>query len=482
MSSAPAWVIDAIDQLGLTAENAAKTFSVNNPATDTPIVELADADTAEGRSALAAAQGAAEAWAATSARYRADILMRTFTLMMQRQEELAELICLENGKAKADAMGEVAYAAEYFRWYAEESVRIRGESFRNPAGSNQVLVSYEPIGVSLLVTPWNFPAAMATRKIGPALAAGCTVILKPAAETPLTAIAVAQILEESGVPRGVVNLVVTTQARQIVADLIETGEIPMLSFTGSTEVGRVLQRQMSDSVGRTAMELGGNAPFIVLGDANVDDALEGAFLAKMRNGGQACTAANRFYAEEGIYDEFVNGLVDKLSGLKVGDPLREASELGPLITHEAVAKCQELVDDAVDRGAVVALGGKAIQGRGSYFEPTVLKDVPADARIMHEEVFGPVAPVARFSDVDEVIGEANNTIHGLVSYLYTQDISRGMRVSGKLEAGMIALNRGIVSDPSAPFGGVKQSGIGREGSHEGLHEYLETKYIATAWS
>lgn len=481
MSSAPRWITEAIEQLGLGAEGASATFSVNNPSTDAPIAELADAGTAEGRKALAAAQEAAPQWADTSARHRADILMRTFTLMMERQEQLAELICLENGKAKADAMGEVAYAAEYFRWYAEEGVRIRGESFHNPTGTNQVLVSYEPIGVSLLVTPWNFPAAMATRKIGPALAAGCTVILKPAAETPLTAIAVAQILHEAGVPQGVVNLVVTTQARQVVTDLIETGEIPMLSFTGSTEVGRVLQRQMADYVGRTAMELGGNAPFIVLEDADLEDALQGAFLAKMRNGGQACTAANRFYAADGIYDDFVEGLVGKLSALTVGDPLKGPSDLGPLITHDAVAKCRELVDDAVARGAEVVLGGKALERDGSFFEPTVLKDVPADARIMHEEVFGPVAPVARFSDADQVVEEANNTIHGLVSYLYTQDLARGMRVSRRLEAGMIALNRGIVSDPAAPFGGVKQSGIGREGSHEGLHEYLETKYIATNW-
>lgn len=480
-SAAPDWVIEAIHQRGLTADGAAETFSVNNPSTDRPIVELADARITEGRKALAAAQEAAPRWAETSARHRADILMRTFTLMMERQEQLAELICLENGKAKADAMGEVAYAAEYFRWYAEECVRIRGESFQNPTGTNQVLVSYEPIGVSLLITPWNFPAAMATRKIGPALAAGCTVILKPAAETPLTAIAVAQILEEAGVPQGVVNLVVTTQAREVVTDLIETGEIPMLSFTGSTGVGRVLQRQMADYVGRTAMELGGNAPFIVLEDANLDEALDGAFLAKMRNGGQACTAANRFYVAENIYEDFVNGLVDKFSTLTVGDPLAEDSGLGPLITHEAVAKCQELVDDALSRGAVVALGGKALPREGSYFEPTVLKDVPADARIMHEEVFGPVAPIARFTDVDQVVAEANDTIHGLVSYLYTQDMVHGMRLGRKLEAGMIALNRGIVSDPAAPFGGVKQSGIGREGSHEGLHEYLETKYIATTW-
>lgn len=481
MTTAPQWILDSIHRLGLGPDGAEKTFDVVNPSTGETITTLADAGTSTGREALETAQQNAEEWAATSARHRSDILMRTFTLMMERQEQLAELISLENGKAMADARGEVAYAAEYFRWYAEEGVRIRGESFDNPPGTNKVLVSYEPIGVSLLITPWNFPAAMATRKIGPALAAGCTTILKPASETPLTAIAIADILHEAGVPDGVMHLVVTTSSREVVTDLIETGEIPMLSFTGSTEVGRVLQKQMADHVGRTAMELGGNAPFVILEDASVDSALEGAVLAKMRNGGQACTAANRFYVAEGIYDDFVNGLVDRLSAMTLGDPLAESADVGPLITHDAVAKCQELVDDAIDRGATVALGGKAPEGTGSFYEPTVLKDVPADARIMHEEVFGPVAPVARFSDVEQVVAEANDTIHGLVSYLYTGDLARGMHVSRQLEAGMVALNRGLVSDPSAPFGGVKQSGLGREGSHEGLHEYLESKYIATQW-
>lgn len=481
MSTAPQWVIESINSLGLASDGRAATFDVINPSTEETVVSLRDAGTAEGRRALAAAQGAAAEWAATSARHRAEILMRAFSLMMERQEYLAELISLENGKAKADAMGEVAYAAEYFRWYAEEAVRIRGESFESPSAANKVLVSYEPIGVSVLITPWNFPAAMATRKIGPALAAGCTAIFKPAAETPLTAVAVVGILVESGVPEGVLNLVMTTSAREVITDLIETGEIPMLSFTGSTEVGRVLQRQMAGSVGRTAMELGGNAPFIVLDDAQLSAALEGAHLAKMRNGGQACTAANRFYAARQLYDDFVNGLVDKLSAITLGDPLTESADLGPLINAEAVIKCEELVEDAIDRGATVVLGGKAPQRTGYFFEPTVIKDVPADARIMHEEVFGPVAPVARFDDVEQVIHKANNTIHGLVSYLYTGSLTRGMQVSRRLEAGMIALNRGLVSDPAAPFGGVKQSGIGREGSHDGLREYLETKYIATDW-
>ncbi|MFC7404182.1 NAD-dependent succinate-semialdehyde dehydrogenase [Georgenia alba] len=478
---APAWIEGHVQAAGCAPRAGEDTFDVLNPATGLPLATLRDADVQDGRRALEAARGAASAWAETSPRHRSGVLMRTFELMTERQEQLAELISLENGKSIADARAEVTYAAEYFRWYAEEVVRVRGEAFESPGGTNHVLVSYEPIGVSLLITPWNFPAAMATRKVGPALGAGCTAILKPAAETPLTAIVIAGILREAGLPEGVLNLLVTTRAREVTAPLIESGEVPMLSFTGSTEVGRVLQRQAADHIANTAMELGGNAPFLVLDDAELDDALDGAMLAKMRNGGQACTAANRFYVQDGIYGAFVGGLVERMAAVTIGDPLDGSTGCGPLINPAAVEKVQELVDDAVRRGARIALGGSVPDGDGSYYPPTVLTDVPADARILHEEVFGPVAPVIRFADVDQAVEAANDTVHGLVSYLYTRDMRRGLQLTRRLEAGMVALNRGLVSDPAAPFGGVKQSGIGREGSHEGLYEYLETKYVATQW-
>lgn len=457
------------------------TFGVGNPATGETITELRDADPADALAALERAKAAAPEWAATSARHRSDVLMRAFTAMMDRQEELAALISLENGKARADAMAEVAYAAEYFRWYAEQAVRLRGELFTNPTGTNRVLVDYEPVGVCLLVTPWNFPAAMATRKIGPAIAAGCTAVLKPAAETPLTAIVVAEILREAGLPEGVLELVVTTQAREVVKALMDEGSVRLLSFTGSTEVGRQLLAQAAPTVMRTAMELGGNAPFIVLDDASLTDAVDGAMIAKMRNGGQACTAANRFYVQDGIHDAFVEELTDRMAATVLGPASDSTTECGPLIDRAAVDKVQTLVDDAVERGATVHLGGQRIEGEGTFYPPTVLTDVPADARILHEEVFGPVAPIVRFTDVADAVVQANDTEHGLVSYLYTQDLAAGLKLSGKLRAGMVGLNRGIVSDPAAPFGGIKQSGIGREGSHEGLLEYVDAKYVATSW-
>jgi succinate-semialdehyde dehydrogenase / glutarate-semialdehyde dehydrogenase len=463
------------------ADGASRSFPVVNPATEQPLIHLADATVQDALTVLEEAKRAAAGWAATPARERSDVLIRTFTLMMERREELAELISLENGKSRADALAEVSYAAEYFRWYAEEAVRLRGELFDNPTGTAKVLVSYEPVGVSLLVTPWNFPAAMATRKIGPAVAAGCTAILKPAAETPLTAIAIAEILREAGLPDGVLGPVVTKDARNTVAALMRDEAVRLISFTGSTEVGRKLMAQASDSVMRSAMELGGNAPFLVLDDAVLGDAVDGALLAKMRNGGQACTAANRFYVQSSIHDDFVAELVRRMGEITLGDPADEGTMCGPLVNRESVEKVQELVDDAVARGAKVQLGGSAPEGTGFYYPPTVLTDVPADARIMHEEVFGPVAPVAKFDSADEALASANATIHGLVSYLYTSDLAEGLRLSARLEAGMVALNRGLVSDPAAPFGGVKESGIGREGSHEGLLEYVEAKYVATNW-
>jgi len=410
------------------------------------------------------------------------VLLRAFAAMRERREELAALVSLENGKARADALAEVDYAAEFFRWYAAEAVRLRGELFTNPAGTNRVLVSHEPVGVCVLVTPWNFPAAMATRKIGPALAAGCTAILKPASETPLTAIAVAGILREAGLPDGVLQLVVTTRPREVVARLLEHDAVRLLSFTGSTEVGRTLLAQAAASVKRTTMELGGNAPFLVLDDADLDAAVAGAMVAKMRNAGQACTAANRFYVQSGVHDAFVDALCARMAAVVVGPASDPATECGPLVNAAAVDKVVDLVDDAVARGARVRLGGVRPEGGpGTFYPPTVLVDVPPDARILAEEVFGPVAPVVRFDDVDEAVAAANDTIHGLVSYLYTGDLAEGLRIARRLRAGMVAVNRGLVSDPAAPFGGVKQSGVGREGSHEGLLEYVDVKYVATTW-
>lgn len=457
------------------------TFPVYDPSTERVLAQVADASEADARRAVDAAKSAAAAWRATSARQRSDVLLGTFTRMIDRRDELAELVSLENGKSLADSKAEISYAAEYFRWYAEEAVRVRGELFENPSGTSRVLVSHEPVGVCVLVTPWNFPAAMATRKIGPALAAGCTVILKPAAETPLTALAIAAIMIEAGLPGGVLNVVTTKRAGAIVNTLLDDDAVRMLSFTGSTEVGRLLLARAADTVLKTSMELGGNAPFIVLDDADIDEAVAGAMIAKMRNGGQACTAANRFYVHRDVHDEFVARLVAQFENIRVGEGRLESTECGPLINRAALDKVTALVEDAVQRGATVATGGAVPAGIGYFYPPTVLTDVPADAAICEEEIFGPVAAVSRFDTDDEVVEAANATVHGLVSYLYTSDLARGLRLSERLEAGMIALNRGLVSDPAAPFGGVKQSGLGREGSSEGLLEYLEEKYIATNW-
>lgn len=456
-------------------------FDVINPADESVIAQVSDHGVDDADRAVAAARAAAPSWAGRSSRERSAVLLRTFELMMERQDELAALISLENGKARPDALAEVAYAAEYFRWYAEEAVRVRGELFDNPAGTSKVLVSHEPVGICVLVTPWNFPAAMATRKIGPALAVGCTAILKPAAETPLTALAIAEIMREAGMPEGVLSVLTTTSAGPLVDRLLEHEDVRMLSFTGSTTVGRHLLERASHRVLRTAMELGGNAPFLVLADADMDAALDGAMLAKMRNGGQACTAANRFYVHESRYEEFSTGLATRMAALRMGDASDPRVEVGPVVNAASLAKVQELVADAVRRGARVLVGGEAPEGNGFFYPPTVLADVPEGARILEEEVFGPVAPIVSFASEEEAIRAANDTVYGLVAYLYTEDLRRGLAVSARLQAGMVALNRGLVSDPAAPFGGVKESGLGREGSTEGLHEYLETKYVATNW-
>jgi succinate-semialdehyde dehydrogenase / glutarate-semialdehyde dehydrogenase len=457
------------------------TFPVLDPATEEPLAEVADGSVNDGLDAVTAAQAALPGWAATPPRKRAEILRKAYELMSARGEQFARLMSAENGKSLRDARGEAAYAAEFFRWYAEEAVRIEGTLMRAPSGANRILTLHEPIGVSLLITPWNFPAAMATRKIGPALAAGCTVVLKPAAETPLTALALAALLSEAGVPDGVVNVVTTTTSGPVCAAMIDDPRVRKLSFTGSTEVGRILLAQAAKTVVNCSMELGGNAPFIIFEDADIPAAVEGALIAKMRNGGEACTAANRFYVHEAVAGEFTASFAARLKAMVVGPGLEEATEVGPLVNEDTRSKVAGLVDGATGSGAALVTGGRAPERRGYFYEPTLLDGVPADAAILSTEIFGPVAPVVRFTDEAEAVRWANATEFGLVSYVYTQDLRRGLRVSEALDAGMVGLNRGLVSDPAAPFGGVKQSGVGREGAHEGLLEYTETKYIATDW-
>ncbi|MFC3993714.1 NAD-dependent succinate-semialdehyde dehydrogenase, partial [Actinoplanes siamensis] len=420
-------------------------------------------------------------WAATPPRTRGEVLRKAFELMTERADDLAKMISLENGKALVDAKGEVTYAAEFFRWFAEEAVRGEGLVATAPSGANKILVVRQPVGVCVLVTPWNFPAAMATRKIGPALAAGCTVILKPASDTPLTALAMAAILAEAGVPEGVVNVLPSRSSGKVVSAMLRDARVRKLSFTGSTEVGRILLAQAAENVVNTSMELGGNAPFIVFGDADLDAAIEGAMLAKMRNGGEACTAANRFFVEASIATEFARRLAQRMSELVVGPGTDEKTQVGPLVNEDTVAKVDALVKGALEAGASAVTGGSRPDGPGFYYPPTVLTGVDPDSAILREEIFGPVAPIVTFTGEDEAVRLANDTEYGLVAYVYTGDLARGLRVSEKIEAGMVGLNRGLVSDPAAPFGGVKQSGIGREGGHEGLLEYLESKYIAVNW-
>lgn len=457
-------------------------IAVVDPSTEAVLTNVPDATLDDVRSAVEAAAAAAKTWRETAPRKRSEILRRCFELMTERAEMLARLISMENGKALRDAKGEVAYAAEFFRWNAEEAVRITGEFGIAPAGTNRIVVDYQPIGICLLITPWNFPAAMATRKIAPALAAGCTVILKPASETPLTAYALASIYEEAGVPPGVVNVITTTKPGPMTETILGDDRVRKLSFTGSTGVGRTLLTEAAKNVVSCAMELGGNAPFLVFDDADLDAALDGVMIAKMRNAGEACTAANRIYVQAGIHDAFVVGLARRMKALMMGSGVEADTECGPMITRKAVDKIERLVADAVDRGAKVVCGGYRPQEQGFFYPPTVLTDVPREAEMASEEIFGPVAPVYRFESEDEAVDLANDTEYGLAAYIYTKDISRGMRVCGRVEAGMIGLNRGLVSDPAAPFGGVKQSGLGREGGqHHGIAEFMEAKYIATSF-
>jgi succinate-semialdehyde dehydrogenase/glutarate-semialdehyde dehydrogenase len=456
-------------------------FDVLDPATGDTIASVADGGEADAIAAVEAAAAAGPGWASTPPRVRSEVLRKAFELMTARAADLAKLISLENGKALTDAKGEVTYAAEFFRWFAEEAVRGDGAIATAPSGANRILVVRQPVGVCVLVTPWNFPAAMATRKIGPALAAGCTVILKPASDTPLTALAMAAILAEAGVPEGVVNVVPSRSSGKVVSAMLRDARVRKLSFTGSTEVGRILLAQAAENVVNTSMELGGNAPFVVFADADLDAAVDGAMIAKMRNGGEACTAANRFFVEAPVADEFARKLAQRMSALVVGPGTDEKTQVGPLVNEDTVAKVDELVKGALDGGAEAVTGGRRPDGPGFYYPPTVLTGVAVDAPILRQEIFGPVAPIVTFTGEEEAVRLANDTEYGLVAYVYTGDLARGLRVSEAIEAGMVGVNRGLVSDPAAPFGGVKQSGIGREGGHDGLLEYLESKYIAVNW-
>jgi NAD-dependent aldehyde dehydrogenases len=456
-------------------------LDVVDPSTGKVISRVADASIEDALAAVSAAHEAGPDWAATPPRKRSDILRRCYELMIERKQMLAELISLENGKALPDAEGEVTYAAEFFRWFSEEAVRLNGDVSVAPSGANRILVQYQPIGVSVLVTPWNFPAAMATRKIAPALAAGSTCVLKPATETPLTAYALAEIYREAGVPDGVVNVITTSKAGATVSAMLHDPRVRKLSFTGSTEVGRKLLREAADQVISCSMELGGNAPFIVFDDADLDKALDGAMVAKMRNGGEACTAANRFFVQEGIMEAFSKGLAERMAALKVGPGYQKGVQCGPLVNQDALERISTWVNDAAGQGAEILAGGKAPGGDGFYYPPTVIRNVPTASPLVRDEIFGPIAPLASFKTEEEVIAKANDTEYGLIAYLFTEDLARGLRVSEKLEAGMIGLNRGLASDPAAPFGGVKQSGLGREGAHHGILEFCEAKYIAVTW-
>jgi succinate-semialdehyde dehydrogenase/glutarate-semialdehyde dehydrogenase len=454
------------------------TIPVEDPATGETLVEVADASTDDAKAALDAAVEAGPGWADHPPRERGEILRRAFETIVDRQDELALLMTLEMGKPIKESKAEIAYAAEFFRWYAEQAVRIDGRYAVSPNGQGRLLTMKQPVGPCLLITPWNFPLAMGTRKIGPAVAAGCTMVVKPAQQTPLSMLMLAKVLEEAGLPEGVLNLVTASSAGETTGPLIADRRLRKLSFTGSTEVGRKLMEQASENLLRLSMELGGNAPFIVFEDADIDAAVQGAMIAKMRNIGEACTAANRFHVAGPVAEQFAEKLAEKMGSLKVGRGTEDGVDVGPLIDDKQRQKVSELVEDAIGRGAQAVVGGHVRDGAGYFFDPTVLTDVPDDAEVLHEEIFGPVAPVKGFSDEDEAIDAANNTEFGLVAYVFTSDLKRAIRVVERLETGMVGLNQGMVSNAAAPFGGIKQSGFGREGGPEGLEEYLETKYVA----
>ena len=449
---------------------------VYNPSTGEVIAEFQTAGEAQCDAALTAAHNAFPLWAKTAPRVRSEILRKAFEIMTAEAEEIAKLVSMENGKVLSDAKGEVIYAAEFFRWFAEEAVRTPGDFRHSPSGDKRILVTHQPIGVSLLITPWNFPAAMATRKLGPALAAGCTVILKAASETPLTAIYIVDILHRAGVPKGVVNFIMPSKTGAMISKIMHDPRLRNISFTGSTEVGRTLIKESADLVLRTSMELGGNAPFVVLDDADIDEAVKGAMIAKMRNGGAACTAANRFIVAKKIAEEFTAKLAAAMSALKVADGLTEGAQLGASVSIKERNKIAELVDASVAAGGKLHAGGSIPAGDGAFYPATVIT-VDKKNPILANEVFGPVAPIVTFDTDEEAIALANDTKYGLISYIYSSDLKRALRTAEALEAGMVAVNRGVISDPAAPFGGVKQSGLGREGGFAGIHEFLETKYI-----
>jgi succinate-semialdehyde dehydrogenase/glutarate-semialdehyde dehydrogenase len=456
-------------------------FDVIDPATENVIISVASASVDDAKAAIDAASAAFPGWAARKPRERGEILRKAYESIMAQAERLARLITLENGKALPDSRGEVAYAAEFFRWFAEEAVRNIGQVYNAPSSGARVVVQHKPAGVAVLVTPWNFPAAMATRKIGPALAAGCPCVLKPASETPLTMLALMPILQEAGVPAGVVNVIPSRRSGPAVSAMLHDRRVRVVSFTGSTEVGRKLLHEAADGVLKPAMELGGNAPFIVFDDADIDAAIEGAMIAKMRNMGEACTAANRFFVHEKVHDAFADKLAARMGAMRMGNGLEDGVALGPLVNADTRNKVKTLVEDATAKGAKVLIGAKTPSGKGYFYPATVLTAVPDNAAMLREEIFGPVAAIQTFKSEDEAVQRANDTEYGLVAYVYTQDLSKGMRVSEKLDFGMIGLNRGLVSDPAAPFGGMKQSGLGREGAHEGLMEFLETQYVSVNW-
>ncbi|QOD94366.1 MULTISPECIES: NAD-dependent succinate-semialdehyde dehydrogenase [Microcella] len=464
-----------IDGAWVDAEGG-RTLAVTDPSTGQTLVEIADASVADGQRAMDAAANAQADWAATAPRARGEILRRAFDLLQERADEFALLMTLEMGKPLAEARGEVTYGGEFLRWFSEEAVRITGRFGQNPEGTGQIVVSHAPVGPSFLITPWNFPLAMATRKIAPAIAAGCTSIIKPAALTPLTTLLFVALLEEAGLPKGVVNVVTTSQSSAVSGEIIADPRLRKLSFTGSTGVGRALMKQAADGILRTSMELGGNAPFVVFGDADLDKAVDGVMLAKFRNIGQACTAANRILVQSDVVEEFSRRVTERVAAMRMGRGTEEGVQIGPLVDDKAVAGSHELVEDAVARGATVTTGGQIPDGAGSFYPATVLTGVAAGTRLLSEEIFGPVLAIVPFDTEDEAVELANATEYGLISYVYTQDLNRGMRMIDRLETGMMGLNAGVISNAAAPFGGVKQSGIGREGSLEGIHEYLTTKY------
>jgi succinate-semialdehyde dehydrogenase/glutarate-semialdehyde dehydrogenase len=454
------------------------TLAVEDPSTTETLVQVADAQPEDAMAALDAAADAQAEWAACPPRERGEILRRAYEAIVAQADELALLMTLEMGKAVAESRAEIAYAAEFFRWFSEEAVRIHGRYMVNTTGRGRILTMRQPVGPCVFVTPWNFPTAMGTRKIAPAIAAGCTMVVKPAQQTPLSMLALARILERAGLPGGVLNVITAKRSGAVIEPLLRDPRTRKLSFTGSTEVGRKLIEQSAHQVLRVSMELGGNAPFLVFEDADLDAAVEGALLAKMRNVGEACTAANRFHVHESLAQEFADRLAGRMGAMKLGRGTEPDVDVGPLIDAAQLGKVAELVDDAVERGARVLLGGSRADGRGYFYEPTVLAGVPDQARLLGEEIFGPVAPIATFSSEEQALAAANRTDYGLVAYVYTRDLSRAFRVCEAIETGMIGLNQGVVSNPAAPFGGVKRSGFGREGGFEGIGEYLETKYVA----